>query len=194
VDDGSADTSGEVIDSLAASYDKVRVVRHDRNRGYGAALRSGIRTSTKDWVFYTDSDGQYDVEDLRRLHALSGTADVVNGFKTGRSDAWYRRLLGSAYNRLVRLTFAIPIRDVDCDFRLMRGDLVRSLDLRSEGGAICVELVKELEAAGAVFEETPVGHYPRVEGRSQFFRLRNLLVMMREIVALWWRMQRKGMV
>ena len=194
VDDGSADASGEIIDALAACHEKVRVVRHDRNRGYGAALRSGIRTSTKEWVFYTDSDGQYDVEDLRRLHALSGNADVVNGFKVGRSDAWYRKLLGSAYNRLVRLAFAIPIRDVDCDFRLMRGDLVRGLDLRSEGGAICVELVKELEAAGAVFAETPVGHYPRVEGSSQFFRLKNLLVMLREIGALWWRMQRKGVV
>ncbi len=194
VDDGSADSSGEVIDQLAASYEKVRVVRHDRNRGYGAALRSGIRTSTKDWVFYTDSDGQYEVEDLRLLHAMSGDADVVNGFKTGRSDAWYRKFLGWAYNRLVRFAFAIPIRDVDCDFRLMRGELVRSLDLRSEGGAICVELVKELQAAGAVFAEAPVGHYPRAEGRSQFFRLKNLLVMAREIAALWWRMQRKGVV
>lgn len=194
VDDGSADSSGEVIDSLAARYEKVRVVRHDRNRGYGAALRSGIKTSTKDWVFYTDSDGQYDLEDLRRLHALSGEADVVNGFKVGRSDAWYRVLLGSAYNRLVHFAFAIPIRDVDCDFRLMRGEMVRGLDLRSEGGAICVELVKELEAAGAVFAETPVGHYPRAEGKSQFFRLKNLLVMGREIVALWWRMQGNGVV
>lgn len=194
VDDGSADSSSEVIDALAASYRKVRVVRHDRNRGYGAALRSGIKTSSKDWVFYTDSDGQYDVEDLRRLYSLSGTADVVNGYKVGRSDAWYRRLLGSAYNRLVHFAFAIPIRDVDCDFRLMRGDLVRGLHLRSEGGAICVELVKELQAAGAVFAETPVGHYPRAEGRSQFFRLKNLLVMVREITALWWRMQKKGVV
>ncbi|MBC7247092.1 MAG: glycosyltransferase [Actinobacteria bacterium] len=192
VDDGSSDASGAVIDSLAAAYPEVRVVRHDRNRGYGAALRSGIKTSAKQWVFYTDSDGQYDVADLRRLHALSGTADVVNGYKESRSDPWYRVLLGKAYNFFVRRLFLVPIRDVDCDFRLMRGDLARSLDLRSEGGSICVELVKGLQARGARFAETPVRHLPRREGRSQFFRLKNLLAMVAGLASLWWRLARKG--
>ncbi len=192
VDDGSSDASGEVIDSVAAAHPEVRVVRHDRNRGYGAALRSGIKTSSKKWVFYTDSDGQYDVEELRRLHALSGAADVINGYKVSRSDPWYRVVLGGIYNFLVRRIFRIPIRDVDCDFRLMRGDLARSLDLRSEGGSICVELVKGLEAAGATFAEVPVHHYPRREGKSQFFRLRNLLAMVRGDASLWIRLWRRG--
>ena len=194
VDDGSSDTSGEVIDTLANSYEKVRVVRHDRNRGYGAALRSGIKTSTKEWVFYTDSDGQYDLEDLRRLHELSGAADVVNGYKKNRSDPWYRKFLGSTYNAIIRLIFAIPIRDTDCDFRLMRGDLVRGLDLRSEGGAICVEMIKGLQAGGATFAETPVSHYPRQVGKSQFFHLKNLVVMGGELASLWWRLLRRGEV
>ncbi|MGQ9758146.1 MAG: glycosyltransferase [Actinomycetota bacterium] len=192
VDDGSSDDSGAVIDSVAAAHPKVRVVRHDRNRGYGAALRSGIKTSSKKWIFYTDSDGQYDVEELRRLHALTGVADVVNGYKTSRSDPWYRLVLGDIYNRIVRSLFRVPIRDVDCDFRLMRGDLARSLDLRSEGGSICVELVKGLQARGAVFAEVPVRHLPRRAGRSQFFRLRNLLAMVRGDVSLWIRLWRKG--
>ncbi len=194
VDDGSSDGSGEVIDALAASYERVRVVRHDRNRGYGAALRSGIKTSSKDWVFYTDSDGQYDVRDLRRLHALSGAADVVNGYKRNRSDPWYRIFLGSTYNALIRLIFAIPIRDTDCDFRLMRGEMVRGLDLRSEGGAICVEMVKGLQAAGASFAETPVSHYQREVGKSQFFRLKNLVIMSGELASLWWRLLKRGEV
>lgn len=192
VDDGSSDASGAVIDSIAAAHREVRVVRHDRNRGYGAALRSGIKTSSKKWIFYTDSDGQYDVEDLKKLHALTGAADVVNGYKESRSDPWYRVVLGSIYNRLVHALFRIPIRDVDCDFRLMRGDLARGLDLRSEGGSICVELVKGLQAAGAVFAEVPVRHLPRREGKSQFFRFRNLLAMVRGDVSLWIRLWRKG--
>lgn len=192
VDDGSSDASGAVIDSIAAAHPEVRVVRHDRNRGYGAALRSGIKTSTKKWIFYTDSDGQYDVEELKKLHALSGAADVVNGYKESRSDPWYRVVLGSVYNRVVHTLFRVPIRDVDCDFRLMRGDLARGLDLRSEGGSICVELVKALQAAGAVFAEVPVHHLPRREGKSQFFRLRNLLAMVRGDVSLWIRLWRKG--
>ena len=194
VDDGSSDASGAVIDALAASHERVRVVRHDRNRGYGAAVRSGIKTSAKDWVFYTDSDGQYNVEDLRRLHALSGAADVVNGYKQNRSDPWYRVFLGSTYNSITRLVFAIPIRDTDCDFRLMRGDLVRGLDLRSEGGAICVEMVKGLQAAGATFAETSVSHYPREVGKSQFFHLKNLVVMSGELASLWWRLLKRGEV
>ncbi|MDI6874972.1 MAG: glycosyltransferase [Actinomycetota bacterium] len=192
VDDGSSDASGVVIDSVAAAHPEVRVVRHDRNRGYGAALRSGIKISSKNWIFYTDSDGQYDVEELRKLHALTGVADVVNGYKESRSDPWYRVVLGGIYNRVVRRLFLVPIRDVDCDFRLMRGDLARSLDLRSEGGSICVELVKGLQAAGAVFAEVPVRHLPRREGKSQFFRLRNLLAMVRGDVSLWIRLWRKG--
>lgn len=192
VDDGSSDASGAVIDSLAAAHPEVRVVRHDRNRGYGAALRSGIKTSAKEWVFYTDSDGQYDVGDLRRLHALSGTADVVNGYKERRSDPWYRVFLGKAYNFFVRRLFLVPIRDVDCDFRLMRGDLVRGLDLRSEGGSICVELVKGLQARGARFAEVPVRHLPRREGKSQFFRIKNLLAMVAGLASLWLRLAKKG--
>lgn len=194
VDDGSSDGSGEVIDSLAARYERVRVVRHDRNRGYGAALRSGIKTSRGEWVFYTDSDGQYDVGDLRHLHALSGSADVVNGYKRSRSDPWYRVLLGSTYNAVIRVAFAIPIRDTDCDFRFMRGDIVRGLDLRSEGGAICVEMVKGLQAAGAAFAEVPVCHHPREEGKSQFFRVKNLVVMVGELASLWWRLLKRGEV
>lgn len=192
VDDGSSDASGAVIDAIAAAHPEVRVVRHDRNRGYGAALRSGIKTSTKEWVFYTDSDGQYDVEDLRRLYPFTGTADVINGYKEGRSDPWYRVVLGSIYNFVVRRLFQVPIRDVDCDFRLMRGELARSLDLRSEGGSICVELVKGLQARGAVFAEVPVRHFPRREGRSQFFRLKNVLAMVKDDVTLWLRLFRKG--
>jgi len=119
---------------------------------------------------------------------------VVNGYKRSRSDPWYRIWLGSTYNAIIRLIFAIPIRDTDCDFRLMRGDLVRGLDLRSEGGAICVEMVKGLQAAGASFAETSVSHYPREEGKSQFFRLKNLVVMGGELASLWWRLLKRGEV
>lgn len=187
IDDGSEDDSGTVADELCATCPRVRVIHHEHNRGYGGALQSGIKASTKKWVFYTDSDGQYDVEDLRLLWALSGTADVINGYKIGRNDPWYRVFLGSTYNFAIRRMFAIPIRDLDCDFRLMRGDMIRSLDLRSDGGAICAEMIKGLQAAGAVFAETPVHHRPRLVGNSQFFRPKNLVLMAGGLLTLWWR-------
>lgn len=192
VDDGSEDGSVALARELERSCDRVRLVRHEHNRGYGAALRSGIAASTLPWIFYTDSDGQYDVDELRRLHALSGAADVINGYKRRRNDSWYRRAMGSVYKLCVRHIFAIPIRDVDCDFRLLRGETARNLDLRCEGGAVCVELVGELRKAGASFAEIPVSHHPRRAGRSQFFRLKNLLVMIGEIASLWWRWSIKG--
>jgi hypothetical protein len=188
VDDGSEDDSGAVAERLSAEHPRLKVIHHPHNRGYGGALRSGISATTKKWVFYTDSDGQYGLEDLHRLWAMSGAADVINGYKKSRSDPWYRVLLGSIYNHCIRRLFAIPIRDVDCDFRLMRGDLVRGLDLTSEGGAICVEMIKGLQAAGAAFAETPVEHYPRQAGKSQFFRLKNLVAMAAGLLSLWWKL------
>jgi glycosyltransferase involved in cell wall biosynthesis len=187
VDDGSRDESPRIADELAARYPEVRTVHHEANRGYGGALKTGISSSTKSWVFYTDGDGQYDVEDLLKLRPLTGRADVVNGFKSGRHDPWYRVVLGATYNFLIHRLFALPIKDVDCDFRLMRGDMVRSLDLQSDGGAICVEMVKGLQAGGATFAEVPVGHHEREAGKSQFFKLKNLVVMLHELLSLWWK-------
>ncbi|OFW56662.1 MAG: hypothetical protein A2V52_01965 [Actinobacteria bacterium RBG_19FT_COMBO_54_7] len=187
VDDGSRDGSRAIANELAARHPEVRVVHHEQNRGYGGALKTGIKSSSKDWVFYTDSDGQYDVEDLLKLQPLTGQGDVINGYKAGRNDPWYRVILGSMYNFFIHRMFAIPIRDVDCDFRLMRGNLARSLALRSNGGAICVEMIKGLQAAGATFIEVPVEHHERESGKSQFFKPRNLVVMMGELLSLWWK-------
>ena len=170
VDDGSTDDTAEVLNRLVATNQHVRVVRHETNRGYGAALQTGFRNATKDLVFYTDGDGQYDVSDLSWLHAsLADGVDVINGYKTTRSDAAHRRVLGSFYNRLAHLLFDLPIRDVDCDFRLLRRLALERLELTVSSGAICVQLVHQLAKSGAVFKEIPVTHLPRASGRSQFF-------------------------
>lgn len=182
VDDGSTDESPRIVDELASRYPQVKVVHHGRNRGYGAAIRTGIAQSGKEWIFYTDGDGQYDVEQLRLLYERRDGADVVNGYKVCRNDPWYRKFLGSAYNLAVRTLFRLPIRDVDCDFRLLRGDIARSLQLRSSGGAICVEMIRALKEAGCRFEEVPVVHLPRQAGRSQFFRPRHLAIMAWELI------------
>jgi glycosyltransferase involved in cell wall biosynthesis len=157
--DGSTDETHDVLSRLAATNEHVRVVRHETNQGYGAALRSGFRNATKDLVFYTDGDGQYDVSELSRLHAsLTDGVDVVNGYKMTRSDAAHRRILGSFYNRLAHLMFDLPVRDVDCDFRLLRKAVVERFELTVSSGAICVHLVHQLAKSGAVFREVPVSH------------------------------------
>ena len=170
VNDGSVDnTAGELLE-LQEVVPELQVITHQVNRGYGAAVSAGIGAASKEFVFYTDGDGQYDVGDLRLLiNALNEDVDIVNGFKLNRADALHRRVLGDIYSRFARTLFHLPIRDVDCDFRLMRRRVVQRLELRSSSGAICVELVHQLNKAGARFAEVGIPHYPRVAGRSQFF-------------------------
>ena len=189
VNDGSTDETPALLDALARDQPQVRIVHHPQNQGYGAALRSGFAHARKDLIFYTDGDGQYDVRELASLYPLlSDTVDVVNGFKVKRADNRQRKLIGGIYNRLARLLFRLPIRDVDCDFRLLRRRAVVPLRLTSRSGAICVELVHKLHAAGCRFAETPVHHYPRAYGRSQFFTPRRVFRTTQDFLALWLRL------
>jgi glycosyltransferase involved in cell wall biosynthesis len=187
VDDGSRDNSAEILAELVSRYPELRVVRHGTNRGYGAALRSGFAEATKDLVFYTDGDGQYDVLELKKLlPVLQEGVDVVNGYKLARSDPWHRIVIGRIYVVLMRLLFRFRVRDVDCDFRLMRRSALATITLKHSSGVICLELVKKLERAGFRFVDFPVHHYHRVHGRSQFFNVRRLLVTGVNILRLWW--------
>jgi glycosyltransferase involved in cell wall biosynthesis len=194
VDDGSTDGTGAVLDELARRSPYVRVFHHPGNRGYGAALRTGFAEAAKELVFYTDGDGQYDVTELRTLMSLMRPGvDVVNGYKLDRADKPHRVVLGAAYNRIASTAFRLPIRDVDCDFRLIRRRAIQSIDLRTSSGAVCVELVHKLHAAGAVFAEAPVHHYPRRHGRSQFFTPRRVLRTALDLVVLWSRLVVPGL-
>ena len=187
VNDGSADHTADVVDELARQYPEVRVVHHPVNRGYGGALRTGFATASKEFVFYTDGDAQYDVfELLKLLPVVQDGVDVVNGYKIKRSDPWYRVVLGSTYRELMRLLFRFGVRDVDCDFRLMRRSALQSIDLKYNSGIICLELVKKLELAGYRFVDFPVHHYYRTYGRSQFFNVRRLARTAAGILQLWW--------
>lgn len=187
VNDGSHDDTGEVLASLQRQYGpRLRVVTHEQNRGYGGALRSGFAAATGDLVFYTDGDGQYDVRELPKLLALmKPDVGLVNGFKLERNDPRHRIWIGNTYNAFARFLFRIRIRDIDCDFRLMRRELLQSLELTSTSGTICVELVRKFELSGCQVAEVGVRHYPRLHGRSQFFRLRSLANTFTQLLGLW---------
>jgi glycosyltransferase involved in cell wall biosynthesis len=187
IDDGSRDATPEIVEELCRLYpQKVRILRHSANRGYGGALRSGIAAARHEWIFYTDGDGQYDVHELELLTRQAGEAiDVVNGYKIARSDPAYRKAIGWLYNRFVKLAFRLRIRDIDCDFRLMRRDLFGRFELRSSSGTICVEMIKKLQEAGCRFAEVPVHHFHRSVGRSQFFRPKWLFKTLIDLLVLW---------
>ena len=187
VNDGSHDNTGDVLAELAKHHAPwMRVITHPENRGYGGALRTGFAAATKDLVFYTDGDGQYDVRELPKLLRLMGPkTGLVNGYKLERNDPIHRIWIGNVYNAFARFLYRIRIRGVDCDFRLMRRRLLQDLQLTSTSGTICVELVRKLELSPFSVEEVGVHHYPRLHGRSQFFRVRSLLNTLRQLIRLY---------
>ena len=190
VNDGSSDNTAEVLCDLQSRFGpRLVAIEHPKNRGYGAALRSGLKAARYELVFYTDGDGQYDVGELPLLvHEMTEGVGLVNGYKLKRHDPWHRICIGWAYNKLARALFGIVLRDIDCDFRLMRSDVIKNLNLKSNTGSICVELVRGIELSGCGIAEVGVHHYPRLYGRSQFFRFRSLLTTLRQLIELYWRL------
>jgi len=187
VNDGSADYTPAVLDELASRYPELRVIHHPQNRGYGGALRTGFRSATKELVFYTDGDAQYDPRELRRLYdAWGDDVDLVNGYKIGRSDPLHRIVIGRLYHWVVKLAFGLRLRDVDCDFRLMRRRIFDVVELKSDSGVICVELIKKTQDAGFRIAEVPVHHYHRAYGKSQFFNFRRIWRTGKQLWGLWW--------
>ncbi len=186
VNDGSTDATPAVLEELERASPHVKVIHHASNKGYGAALRTGFSAAGKELIFYTDGDRQYDARELTTLLPLmTDGVDVVNGYKIKRADNRRRILIGAIYNKLARLLFQVPIRDVDCDFRLVRQSAIRQIELNSSSGVICVELVRKLHQAGRVFAEVPVFHYPRAHGQSQFFTPRRVAQTALDFFVLW---------
>jgi len=188
IDDGSTDGSARVLQAAAAAEPRLRIVSHETNRGYGGALLSGFAAATRQWVFYTDGDGQFDPSELALLvDAATDEVDVVQGYKTRRADNLARRVIGRVYHRFVALAFGLRIRDTDCDFRLIRKRALDRITLVHSTGVICVELVRKLQDSGARFVEVPVHHYAREHGQSQFFRFTRVARSLTDLVGLWFR-------
>jgi glycosyltransferase involved in cell wall biosynthesis len=186
IDDGSPDHTGELLDEMARHFPWLKVVHHARNRGYGGALRTGFASATKDLIFYTDGDAQYDPREMSLLfEALTSETDFVNGYKIGRSDPPHRIVIGRVYHWFVRLAFRLRLRDVDCDFRLMRRAVLERVQLTRSSGVICVELMKKVQDLGFSIVQVPVHHFHRTYGKSQFFNVRRVARTLADLAQLW---------
>jgi glycosyltransferase involved in cell wall biosynthesis len=189
LDDGSHDDSVQVLEEVKCAISQLRVIQHDQPSGYGGNVRAGIAASTREWVFYTDGDAQYDSREIKLLvEALRPGVDVVNGWKLKRRDPLHRVLIGLAYQYFVKFIFGLTIRDVDCDFRLMRRSIFDIVQLESVTGTITFEMVKKIQDAGFKFAEVPVHHYYRQYGTSQFFNLRRVAEVLVRLAGWWWRL------
>jgi glycosyltransferase involved in cell wall biosynthesis len=187
INDGSSDGTAEIADELARLYPQVRVVHHEKNRGYGGALRSGFANATKDLIFYTDGDAQYDPREMAQLwDRMDDGVDLVNGYKISRSDPLHRIVIGRVYHHFVKRLFGLTVRDVDCDFRLMRRAIFDRVRLEKSSGVICLEMMKKITDAGFHIVEVPVHHYHRAYGKSQFFNFPRLYRTAVDVMKLWW--------
>ncbi|MDM7916267.1 MAG: glycosyltransferase family 2 protein [Candidatus Eisenbacteria bacterium] len=185
VDDGSRDATGEIAERIAAQDPRVRAVHHPRNLGYGAALQSGIRASRCEWIFYTDGDNQFDLEEIARLLPLRHQAEIVTGYRIDRSDPLHRRVNALLFNLAVRVLFGLRCRDVDCAFKLYRASIFEGMELVSRGAMIDVEILARARKAGARISEVGVHHYPRTAGAQTGAKLSVILRAFRELFRLW---------
>jgi glycosyltransferase involved in cell wall biosynthesis len=184
VDDGSRDATWALAAARASDDPRIRVLVHPRNRGYGAALRTGFAAARMEWVFVTDADLQFDLDDLDCVLALAPACDLVAGYRLQRADRLHRRLNAAAWNALVRRSFDLPVRDVDCAFKLIHRDVLERILLTADGAMVSTELIVRARAAGAEIAELGVTHRPRTAGRSSGAHPAVVLRAFRELRAL----------
>jgi glycosyltransferase involved in cell wall biosynthesis len=167
VDDGSSDATADIVDEISREDPRVRLIRHAGNRGYGEALRSGFLASQLDYVFFTDADLQFDTNELERFLPYAGTVDVIAGFRKNRQDPPVRRLMARGWNFLVRMLFYVPVRDIDCAFKLFDRRVLESIDIESVGAMVNTELMVKLGRNGCSVVEVGVTHRPRRAGEAR---------------------------
>ncbi len=168
VDDGSTDGTSALADGLARWDPRVKAVHHGSNKGYGAALSSGLRSATKDLVFYTDADNQFSVDELKVFLPALEDVDMVLGYRLRRQDPWTRLVVARVYNWMIRLLFGLRVKDIDCSFKLFRRELVADIDVRSQTGLGDAEILIKALKAGARVRELPVSHFRRMRGSTSY--------------------------
>lgn len=184
VDDGSSDDTGRIADELAATHETVRVIHHERNLGYGAALQSGFKTATRELVFYTDGDGQFDIKEMPDLLPLMREYDIVSGYRLNRQDGFVRILGGWVWTRINCLAFSLNMRDMDCAFKLYKRAIFDTIKMESTGALIDTEILARAAKKGYRITQKGVHHYPRTAGRQTGASAKVVLRALRELLRL----------
>lgn len=184
VDDGSTDGTAELADRLTAEYPHVRAVHHPQNRGYGAALQSGFRNAAKDYVFYTDGDGQFDLEELPPILPLMNRFDVVSAYRLNRQEGLIRKFNAYCWTKLVGLLFHLKLKDIDCAFKLYKRKIFDQIEMVSTGALIDTEILARLSRKGYTITQVGVHHYPRTAGKSTGANIKVILRAFRELLKL----------
>lgn len=196
VNDGSKDRTKEIVQRLEKKSPHIKLVNHNRNLGYGAAIRSGLKNASNDLIFYMDADNQFNINDLDKLLPLTKKYDIVSGYRLRRKDPFMRIITALVYNGIIRFLFNIQIKDIDASFKLYKKYVIRSIDLKSTTGFIDAEIFIKAREKGFTIGQIEVSHYPRAKGkttyeigkRNIFFALvkpQVVIGIFKEIMTLW---------
>ena len=189
VNDGSQDKTGEIGDRLSGQDGSIRVVHHERNLGYGAAIRSGVQACKKEYIFFTDGDNQFDVSQLSQFIPFIAQYDAVIGFRLNRQDSWIRKANAWAWNRLVRLLFGLKVKDIDCAFKLFNRRVFDGIRLESSGAMISTEMLVKIMKKGHKLHEIGILHSPRLAGRQTGAKLKVILRAFKELSRFYKKMK-----
>src|SRR5437773_11799587 len=184
VDDGSEDRTAEICDDLALEFSDVRVVHHARNKGYGAALNTGIEKARYDIIFFTDSDGQFDLNEVAALLEQTDAYDIVAGYRARRQDPPYRLLFAWGWNILVRCVLGVRIRDIDCAFKAFNRYVFDSIQIQSVGAMVNTEIFAQASRFGMTVKEVRVSHYPRRHGKPTGSKVAVIMKAFRELIKM----------
>lgn len=191
VDDGSRDATAARVEALAASEPRIRLVRHEKNRGYAQALKTGFDAATKKFIFYSDSDNQFDLKELKNFLPAIGDYDIVCGFRIYRFDPFSRLVLAWGYNLVARTLFRIRVRDIDCAFKLFRREVFDVIRIESKKFFVDTEILAKARKHGFRVTEIGVRHYPRPAGTSTV-RPSHVISTIRELVEMWFKIYLGG--
>ena len=191
VNDGSEDRTREIADRMVREDHRIRAVHHDRNRGYGAAIRSGMHACQKEYIFFTDGDNQFDVSQISLFIPYTSEYDGVIGFRINRQDSWMRKANAWAWNWLVRWMFGLRVKDIDCAFKLFHRKVYEKIELESSGAMISTELLVKITKNGYRLHEIGVLHSPRLEGKQTGANLRVILRAFKELFRFYKKMKEK---
>jgi glycosyltransferase involved in cell wall biosynthesis len=185
VDDGSPDRSGEIADELAREHERVRVIHHQANLGYGAAVRSGLAASRFEFICQTDGDDEYEVEDLRKLLRLRDRYDLIITFRYKKIYSTWRIFVSWVYNKLLRILFRMPFRDVSTGLRMLRKSVVQDLDLESTSPFIGAEIAIKAMLKGYAVGEVGIQTFPRAFGKGATVSVPNILATLRDVARVY---------
>lgn len=186
VNDGSSDQTNAVISKLQHKYKWLKLISHDSNQGYGAALKTGIKNCTKDWIFFTDADLQFSLSEIKLLLPFAEEYQIIIGWRAQRADPAHRRFNARLFKMFIDLLFRLHVRDIDCAFKLMKRDLTQSVQLESSGAFTTSELLYKLKKQGIKFKEVPVSHFPRRHGNQTGANLKVVIKAGWEALSLYW--------